>query len=172
MEEKYLKDEKNKNFDKPSIELFNEWLNEWLSKITGIDKYNVHLGGAFCQNYFFNKNIDTEDVDVLLELKPKANIDYHELKHILRKAEEIAFQKRFLIDIYLVEDALKFTDKIIMTGKDITRKSDTEYWNEDIDVTELIPGLYEIIEDSTDAHNKYLSKNYEVISKKLTLPNN
>ena len=157
-------------WDEPSIEIFNEWLSEW-SKITGIDKYNAYLTGAFCQNYFFNKNIDTKDVDVTLELKPEANIDYNELKYILEQAEEIGFQKKLLIDIYVVEDAFKFTDKIIMTGKDTLNKSDTETWHEDSNVIELIPGLYEIIEDSTDAHNKYLSKNYEVLSKKLILPN-
>ena len=40
------------------------------------------------------------------------------------------------------------------------------------DIIELIPGLYENIYDCKDQLNKYLGKNYEVLSKKLILPNN
>lgn len=161
-----IEDKANSSCNKPSIEVFNEWLDEW-SKTTGISKYNVYLTGAFCQNYFFGKTIDTDDVDVTLELKSETDVDYYELKNILEQAIEIGLQKNLSIDIYVVEDPFKFTDKIITVGKDLTKRSDTELWNENANISELIPGLYEITEDSKDAYNKYLSKDYEVLSKKL-----
>ena len=47
---------------RPTSELFELWLNEW-SKLDGIDIYDVYLTGAFCQNYFLNKNLDTWDIE-------------------------------------------------------------------------------------------------------------
>ena len=104
-----------------------------------------------------------------LEPKSKSDIDYNELKNILEEAIKIGSEKNLDIDMYCAEDAVNWQqpDKIITLGKDITRSSNTELWNENAYVTELIPGLYEVVEDSTEAYNKYLSKNYKVLSKKL-----
>ena len=163
-----IEDKANNSCNKPSIEVFDEWLDEW-SKTTGINKYNVYLTGAFCENYFFNGTLNTKDIDMTLEPKSKTIIDYNELKNILEEAIKIGSEKNLDIDMYCAEDAVNWQqpDKIITLGKDVTRSSNTELWNENADVTELIPGLYEVVEDSTEAYNKYLSKNYKVLSKKL-----
>tara|TARA_R100000773_G_C4171343_1_gene84920 strand:- start:107 stop:631 length:525 start_codon:yes stop_codon:yes gene_type:complete len=157
----------------PSIEAFDKWLNEW-SKTPGLNKYNVYLTGAFCQNYFFNKTIDTDDIDVTLEVKQGVSINYYELRHILEQGIKIGFQKNLLIDIFVVEDAFKFTDRKILNYTEIEKKSDTESFQLELigNITELIPGLYEKIDDCKNELNKYLEKNYEVLSKKLVLPNN
>ena len=154
--------------DKPSIEVFNTWLDKW-SKTAGVDKYNVYLTGAFCENYFFDGTLETKDIDMTLEPKSKSDIDYNELKNILEEAIKIGSEKNLDIDMYCAEDAVNWQqpDKIITLGKDVTRSSNTELWNENAYVTELIPGLYEVVEDSTEAYNKYLSKKYKVLSKKL-----
>ena len=166
-----LEEKNNKStntWDKPSIEVFDQWLDEW-SKIKGVNKYNVYLTGAFCQNYFFNGNIDTSDIDVTLEPKEKNNINYYELKNILEEAEKIGFAKKLFVDIYCAEDAVNWQqpDKTITLGKNTEERSNTERWSANSEVTELIPGLYEIVDDSTDAYNKYLSKKYDVLSKKI-----
>lgn len=159
-------------YNKPTVELFNKWLDDW-SKTLHLDKYSAHLGGAFCENYFFNKTIDTDDVDVLLELKPEANLDYHELKNILEQGLALGYKHKLKIDIYLVEDALKFTKTCIVLGRDSSDNVNTELFEERaFFATELIPGLYEVFEDSTSHREKHFSKNYAVISKELTLPNN
>ena len=157
----------------PSIESFDNWLNEW-SKTPGLNNYDVYLTGAFCQNYFFNKTIDTDDIDVTLVIKPDVNINYYELRHILEQGVKIGFQTNLLIDIFVVEDAFKFTDRKILNYTEIEKKSDTENFQMELegDIIELIPGLYENIYDCKDQLNKYLGKNYEVLSKKLVLPNN
>ncbi len=60
--------------------LFNNWLKEW-SELPYYNKYDLYLTGAFCQNYFLNKNIDTFDIDLFLTGKPKTKTDYfHRLK--------------------------------------------------------------------------------------------
>ena len=163
----------NDPWHRPSAETFDNWLEEW-SKTSGLNNYNVYLTGAFCQNYFFNRNIDTWDVDVTLEVKPEANINYYDLKHILEQGIKIGFQKKLLIDIFVVEDAFKFTNKKIKSFKYIIKKSNTEFkeWFLPGKITELIPGLYESVRPPIKETNKYLSKDYEVLSKKLVLPNN
>ena len=160
-----------KHYNKPSVEAFNKWLEDW-SNAPHLYKYSVHLTGAFCQNYFFNKTIDTNDVDVLLQIKPGYDVDYHELKAILQQALAIGFKYKLLLDIYLVEDALKFTNRFVMIVEDVEDNLDLPLEEKNILATELLPSLYEIIQDTTDIRNEYLSKNYEVLSKELTLPNN
>ena len=158
---------------RPTKKSFNLWFDEWRTTVE-LSNYNVYLTGAFCQNYFFNKTLDTWDIDVTLVVKPDVCVDYYKLKHILEQAIRIGFQKNLLIDIFVVEDAFKFTDRKILSYIEIEEKSDTEFYQTDLtgDITELIPGLYENIYDCKNERKKYLEKNYEVLSKKLTLPNN
>ena len=163
-------------WNKPSVKTFNKWLKEW-SKTPNVSDYSVYLTGGFCQNYFFNKNIDTWDIDVLLVADSKKSINYYSLKNILKEGLKIGFKNKLLIDIYLVGEIPtneKFSYKKIRSSRHIIKKTDTEYWQWSFkgEITELIPGLYQSIKDPTEEYNKYLSKNYEVPCKQVDLQNN
>ena len=170
-----------KNYDKPSVIPFLAWLDEW-QNTTNVNKYNIHLAGAFCQNYCFGKAIDTNDVDIIVEVNVEDdNIDYHELKHILEQAEEIGFKHRLLIDVYASEpwktfgkvlQVRNFVDKFIKVVKDSEVNSNSEISSTSIFAKDLIPGLCEFHQDSTDVCNKYLATDYEALSKQILWANN
>ena len=171
-----------KNYDKPSKEAFRAWLYEWI-ETTGVNKYNIHLAGAFCQNYCFDKTIDTNDVDIIVEVNVEDdNIDYYELKHILEQAEEIGFKHRLLIDVYASEpwktfgkvlQVRNFVDKFIKISKDDDPiNTSSEISSTSLFAKELIPGLWEFHQDSTEVCNKYLASDYEALSKKIVRGDN
>ena len=170
-----------KNYDKPSVIPFLAWLDEW-QNTTNVNKYNIHLAGAFCQNYCFGKAIDTNDVDIIVEVNVEDdNIDYYELKHILEQAEEIGFKHRLLIDVYASEpwktfgkvlQVRNFVDKFIKVIKDDAINTNSEISPTSLFAKELIPGLWEFHQDSTDVCNKYLATDYEALSKQILWANN
>jgi hypothetical protein len=158
---------------RPTSELFELWLNEW-SKLDGIDIYDVYLTGAFCQNYFLNKNLDTWDIDIYLYSAPEVEKNYKALKHILDKGAEIGFKYNILIDIFWrnnIPTFNEFADGKIITYKEIIKKTDNEDWTQiqSCPYVELIPGLYYFDQDPIPAYNKFKSKNYEIVCKKLDL---
>ena len=171
---------------RPSKISFNKWLNEW-SKINGINKYDLYLVGAFCQNYFLNKNLKTWDIDItLLKKSNKTNIDFIELKNILDEAIKIGFEKKLLIDIKCslsgfepfgkgVVYKFKPISTYIINYKTIDIITD-QCRNENLaqsNITEeLIPGLYKVVKDtnaSADNWKKFKSKNYELPYCKLEM---
>ena len=158
----------------PTIEAFDIWLDEW-SKTPYVSDYSVYLAGAFCENYFFNGNRATAEIDVILKSDPRMIINYSNLKNILAEGIKIGFKNKLLIDIFLVGElptAEKLSHKTINYGIDRMKQSDTEFWQWDLDghtVTELIPGLYESIKVPTFEYNKYISKNYTVPCKQIEL---
>lgn len=162
-----------KPWNRPTREVFDQWLNEW-SSLEGVDNYDVYLTGAFCQNYFLNKNLETWDIDLFLINNFKIIKDYKVLKNLLTKAVTIGFKYDILIDIYWrnkIPTTERFSDEKIITYTEITKKTDTENWSQirKVPYTELIPGLYYVDQDPTPAYNKYKSKNYELVCKKLDL---
>ena len=171
-----------KNYDKPSVIPILAWLDEW-QNTTNVNKYNIHLAGAFCQNYCFGKAIDTNDVDIIVEVNVEDdNIDYYELKHILEQAEEIGFKHRLLIDVYASEpwktfgkvlQVRNFVDKFIKISKDDDPiNTSSEISSTSLLAKELIPGLWEFHQDSTEVCNKYLATDYEALSKQILWANN
>ena len=155
---------------KPSPLAFNQWLEEW-SQIPGVKDYKIFLTGAFCQNYFLNKSIDTWDIDVILIGKIQ---DYTILKDILNKAVEIGFKHRLLIDIFWrdhLPELNLFSQKKVITYTSIIKQSPNDSWEEPVygEIIELIPGLYEVNHSSERAYNKFKTKNYTLPYKKLEL---
>jgi len=160
-------------WNRPTSEVFNQWLNEW-SKLEGLSSYDVYLSGAFCQNYFLNKNLETWDIDLSLYSGPVQEKDYKVLKNLLNQAVIIGFKYDLLIDIFWRNQIPldeKFADRSIKTYTEITKKTDCEDWiqGQSCPFKQLIPGLYYYYLDSTRAYNKYKNKNYEICSKKLLL---
>ena len=158
---------------RPSSETFNGWLKEW-SKISYIKDYEVYLTGAFCENYFFNGNISTWDIDIFLKAKQKNNINYKNLKYILEEGIKIGFKRKLLVDIYCLGECPtneNFSYEKIVPFKEIVKKSETESWEWNCvgNITELTQGLYLIIKDPIEQYNKYISKNYNVPCKQITL---
>ena len=96
------------SWNKPTIKVFNKWLDEW-SKIPGVDNYNLYLTGGFAQIYYFSDELsllNTWDIDIMLLKKSNTNIDYFELKNILDKADEIAWKNYLLVDARCVVNGL------------------------------------------------------------------
>lgn len=160
-------------WNRPTSEVFNQWVSEW-SKLEGLSSYDVYLTGAFCQNYFLNKNLETWDIDLSLYSDPEIEKDYKVLKNLLDQAVIIGFKYDLLIDIFWrnqIPSAEKFADRTIKTYTKITKKTDCEDWTQiqSCPYTELIPGLYYYNQDPIPAYNKYKGKNYEICSKKLPL---
>lgn len=155
-------------WDKPSPLAFNQWLEEWF-QIPGINNYKTFLVGAFCQNYFLNKNIDTWDIDIILIGKIQ---DYFELKNILDKAVEIGFKYNLLIDVFWrnkLPEVNLFSQEKVITYTSVTKQSPNDTWNQPVygDIIELIPGLYQVKHDYKKAYNKFISKNYTLNYKKI-----
>tara|TARA_A100001515_G_scaffold19529_2_gene14421 strand:- start:14650 stop:15186 length:537 start_codon:yes stop_codon:yes gene_type:complete len=155
----------------PSKDVFNNWLKEW-SKLPYYNKYDLYLTGAFCQNYFLNKNIDTFDIDLFLTGKPKTKTDYYILKNLLEKGIEIGYKNKLLIDIYWRKELptfKKFCTTRIVTYTEIIYKSDTSASTYHIPgcIKELIPGLYVVEDDPLPNYKKFISKNYELACKRV-----
>ena len=160
-------------WNRPTSEVFNQWLSEW-GKLEGLSCYDVYLTGAFCQNYFLNKNLETWDIDISLYSGPGIGRDYRILKNLLDQAVIIGFKYDLLIDIFWANQiplAEGFADRTIKTYTKITKKTDSEDWTQiqSSPYIELIPGLYYYNQDTEYAFNKYKGKNYEICSKKLDL---
>ena len=156
-------------WNRPTPLIFNQWLEEW-SQIPGIKEYKIFLVGAFCQNYFLNKNIETWDIDIILMGEIQ---DYSILKNILDKAVEIGFKHKLLIDIFwrnhlLLELNLLSQEKVI-TYTSVIKQSPNDSWEQPVygDIVELIPGLYKVKHNSKKAYNKFISKNYTLNYKKI-----
>ena len=171
-------------WNKPSTKVFHKWWEEF-RKLPGLNNYDVYLTGGFCQIYFFNKNIETWDIDIFLTSDPKININYPVLKNILEEAMRIGFKNNLLIDIYLIKtknvfDKDTWYNQKIKTFKEIINKRNDEFWKRDlvgvISDTEIIPGLYLLEIDPTIGYNKFTYKmqnsNYELICKKLDISKN
>ena len=148
-----------RQFYKPTICVFEKWLDEWL-KIPGVNNYDIYMTGGFAQIYYFsNVNIlDTPDIDIMLLKKPNTNIDYFELKNILDEADKIAWKNAIVVDARCIVNGLnpiekgvdyKFKDPTIKirNWKTIESKTDGKrnfiqhLENEVKSFTELIPGL-------------------------------
>ena len=157
----------------PSIDTFHKWLNKW-SRTPHVNDYSVYLTGGFCQNYFYNRTLDTWDIDVILKADPKVDINYSNLKNILGQGIKIGFENRLLIDIYLVGEIPteeKFSWKKVLYGRTIVKQTPFESWQEDLNgrITELIPGLYQSIKNPIKQYNKYISKGYDVPCQQVIL---
>jgi hypothetical protein len=155
-------------WDQPSPLAFNQWLEEW-SQTSGVKEYEVFLVGAFCQTYFLNKDISTWDIDITLMGKIQ---DYSMLKNILDKAVGIGFKHKLLIDIFWRDHLPKvnlLSQKKVITYTSILKQSPNDSWKEPVygEITELIPGLYEVNHSSEKAYNKFKTKNYTLNYKKI-----
>lgn len=160
-----------KPWNRPTPEKFEQWLKEW-KKLEGLNNYEVYLTGGFCQNYFLNKNLKTWDIDLFLTSDLEVIKDYKILKKLLIEGVNIGFKYDLLIDIYWrnkIPTINEFPDKKIITYTEITKKSIIENWTEKVRGTrkELIPGLYLVDLEPKRAYNKFKSKNYELVCKKL-----
>ena len=158
-------------WNRPTPEKFEQWLKEW-KKLEGLNDYDVYLTGGFCQNYFLNKNLKTWDIDLFLTNDFDTIEDYKVLKNLLIEGIKIGFKYDLLIDIYWrnkIPTINEFPDKKIITYTEITKKSIIENWTEKVRGTrkELIPGLYLVELEPKRAYNKFKSKNYELVCKKL-----
>ena len=156
------------SWNEPSPLAFNQWLEEW-SQTSGVKEYEVFLVGAFCQTYFLNKDISTWDIDITLMGKIQ---DYSMLKNILDKAVGIGFKHKLLIDIFWRDHLPKvnlLSQKKVITYTSILKQSLNHNWEEPVygEITELIPGLYEVNHSSERAYNKFKTKNYTLNYKKL-----
>jgi hypothetical protein len=157
-------------WNRPTPLIFNQWLEEW-SQIPGVEEYKVFLTGAFCQEYFLNKNIETWDVDMILigEIQ-----DYSILKNILDKAVEIGFRHKLLIDIFWRDKLPKvslFSQKKVITYTSILKQSPNDSWEEHVygEIKELIPGLFQVDHNSERAYKKFITKKYTLPYKELEL---
>ena len=157
-------------WNRPTPLIFNQWLEEW-SQIPGVREYKVFLTGAFCQNYFLNQNIETWDIDMILigEIQ-----DYSILKNILDSAIEIGFRYKLLIDIFWRDELPKvnlFSQKKVITYTSILKQSPNDSWEEPVygEITELIPGLFQVDHSSERAYNKFITKKYTLPYKELEL---
>lgn len=175
-------------WNKPSIKVFNKWLDEF-KQIPGVNDYDLHLTGAFCQIYFLNKEIDTSDLDMFLISKPNINMDYVVLKNILEESLRIGFKHQLLIDICWAENTWSWltnaqaherntcSNKRICAHKEIITKTNNEFShtiNTSADhFREIIPGLYLSNVDPRIAYNKFIYKvknlGYELPCKKLDI---
>lgn len=157
-------------WNRPTPLIFNQWLEEW-SQIPGVKEYKVFLTGAFCQNYFLNENIETWDVDMILI----GELQYYSiLKNILDKAVEIGFKHKILIDIFWrdkLPEVNVFSQKKVITYTSIIKQSPDDSWEEPVygDITELIPGLFQVDHSSERAYNKFITKKYTLSYKELNL---
>ena len=167
-------------WDLPSKTIFNIWLKKF-SNLFGINNYNVYLTGAFCQNYFLNENLETYDIDVIIVPQKDTVINYVELKNILDEGSKIGFELNLLIDIRCYPSGYEHGGKwekieefnliTITNYKKITKISPEENWEETLlgTITELIPGLYQVINDPKHNWKKFKSKNYKIPYKQLDI---
>ena len=153
---------------KPSPLAFNQWLEEWL-QTQGIGDYKIFLTGAFCQNYFLNKNIDTWDIDIILIGKIQK---YNVLKNILDEAVKIGFKHNLLIDVFWrdkLPEVNLFSQEKVITYTSVTKQSLNDTWEHPVygEITQLIPGLYRVKHNSKNAYDKFIFKNYALNYKKI-----
>ena len=164
-------------FNRPSIKVFNKWLDEF-KRLPGLNNYNLYLTGAFCQNYFLNKNIKTWDIDVIITSKNKVSIDYPVLRNILIESIRIGFRNNLLIDSRYLKnppefDQFTWSEEKIVTYKEIIVKSNGLSKTHKIDTKEIIPGLYLNNKKTKKGYDKFIFKvnnlGYELACKKLDI---
>jgi hypothetical protein len=100
--------------------------------------------------------------------------DYSILKNILDSAAEIGFRYKLLIDIFWRDELPKvnlFSQKKVITYTSILKQSLNDSWEEPVygEITELIPGLFQVDHSSERAYNKFITKKYTLPYKELEL---
>lgn len=85
---------------RPTLVSFSKWWEKF-SKVEGLEDFEVHLCGSFCEKLFGVYNSFPNDCDIVLTNPIN---DYKKLKFIMDSAVQIGFDNQILIDVTWYSD--------------------------------------------------------------------
>lgn len=150
-----------KNFDTPTLDKFQQWRLEFLSK-NNLDNYSLLFMGNSAERIFGQSELHTTDVDIVIS---SDSTNYLDISKILHSAFQTGLAYNLLIDIYHINVdvlanggfgkyyAIRFYKEIIINKQPIPVWSTTNIDN-------LPMGLYGThrFDIETKSYQKYLHR--------------
>lgn len=105
----------NKPFLNPSLEVFNEWREDFLAA-NDLSGLNVMFMGNAAEQFFGNSTLKTADIDIIMS----GDIPENDLKTIKESALLLGIEKRLLVDTLHISQDI-FTNRWWDNGYTVTK---------------------------------------------------